>query len=119
MCINVSRQGGIVVHTEHCPNNAQLEEKRKIDVFWAQKIDRKYPALLKIVGTNGSNFLFKVVTTINAANVSVAEMNSQTNNNLETTIKLKVLTENLSQLERLIANIKKISDVYSVERDFR
>lgn len=115
----VSRQGGIVVHTEHCPNNAQLEEKRKIDVFWAQKIDRKYPALLKIVGTNGSNFLFKVVTTINAANVSVAEMNSQTNNNLETTIKLKVLTENLSQLERLIANIKKISDVYSVERDFR
>ncbi|MDY0277623.1 MAG: bifunctional (p)ppGpp synthetase/guanosine-3',5'-bis(diphosphate) 3'-pyrophosphohydrolase [Acholeplasma sp.] len=115
----VSKQGGIVVHTLHCPNASTLNETRKIEVFWSNNINRKYPALLKINGTSNPNFLFSVVTTINASNISVAEMNSQTTNNLETIIRLKVLVDNLIQLDKLIVNIKKISDVYSVERDFR
>lgn len=115
----ISRQGGIVVHTDLCPNASSLDQSRKIDVYWATNTNRKYPTLLKIIGNNNPNFLFSVVTTINASNVSVAEMNSQTTASLETIIKLKVIIEDLNKLERLIVNVKNISDVYSVERDFR
>ncbi|WP_162140310.1 RelA/SpoT family protein [Haploplasma axanthum] len=115
----VSKQGGLVVHTTNCPNNSSLDLSRKIEVYWAEKIDRKFPALLKIVGRSTPNFLFSVVTAINASNVPVAEMNSQATQSLETTVRLKILVENLPQLEKLIVNIKKISDVYSVERDYR
>ena len=114
----ISRQGGIVVHTSLCPNAGTLDEARKIDVYWG-KTTRKYPALLKIVGNNNPNFLFSVVTTMNATNVSVAEMNSQTTSSLETIIKVKVIVDDLAMLEKLIVSVKNISEVYSVERDFR
>src|SRR5690554_1025341 len=113
----VSKQGGIIVHSLHCPNLANLSDKRIIEVSWAIEINRKFPSILKIIGNSKPDFLFDVVKTVNASNVSVAEMNSQTNQSLETTIKLKVLIEDKNQLEKLIANIQKISDVYSVERD--
>lgn len=113
----VSKQGGIIVHSTHCPNITSLSNKRMIEVSWAIEINRKFPSLLKIIGNSKPDFLFDVVKTINASNVSVAEMNTQSNQSFETTIKLKVLIEDKNQLEKLMANIQKISDVYSVERD--
>ena len=56
---------------------------------------------------------------MNATNVSVAEMNSQTTSSLETIIKVKVIVDDLAMLEKLIVSVKNISEVYSVERDFR
>lgn len=113
----VSKQGGIIVHTDFCPNIHNLEENRKIDVHWATKINRKFPTLLKIVGPNKPEFLFDIVKQINASSVSVAEMNSKSTQSYETVINIKVLIENREKLDKLIANVLKISDVYSVERD--
>jgi len=115
----VSKQGGLVVHSIKCPNNNSLDKSRSIKVFWDNQVNRKFPALIKIIGRNSSNFLFNVVNTINASNFSVAEMNSQSNAAFEIIVKVKVIIENLIQLEKLIANLNKISDVYTVERDYR
>lgn len=113
----VSKQGGIIVHAEFCPNVKTLDENRKIPVFWASEINRKFPTLLKIIGPNKPEFLYEVVKQINAASVTVAEMNTKTTNTLETIVNIKILIENREHLDRLISNIQKISDVYSVERD--
>lgn|SRR5690554_513570 len=115
----VSKQGGITVHLVQCHNVTVLGDERMIDVSWALEINRKFPTLLRIVGRSKPNFLFDVVKTINASSVLVAEMNSESNQRLETTIKIRIMIENKTQLERLIANIQKISDVYSVERDIQ
>lgn len=115
----IARQGGIVVHMKDCPNLKTLEEERMIEVFWSENIKRTYPILIKIIGSDSTNFLYEVVSAVNASSVSVAEMSSQTNTNLETIIKLKVTVEDRKQLQKLIINVKNITDVYSVERDFR
>ena len=113
----VSKTGGIIVHADFCPNVETLDKNRMIDVYWGTNISRKYPTILKIIGNNSQNFLFEIVKTINASNVQVAEMNSNTSQSLETIVKVKVLIEDKIQLERLIANIQKTQNVYSVERD--
>ncbi|MCR1808849.1 RelA/SpoT family protein [Haploplasma modicum] len=115
----VSKVGGIVVHDINCPNVISLDQKRKIEVYWAAKVDRKFPTLLKIIGPSKPTFLYDIVKIVNASNVNVAEMNSNTTQSLETVIKLKILIEDKEKLEKLIANIQKVSDVYSVERDYR
>lgn len=115
----VSKQGGIVVHIKQCPNVATLDDKRTLEVFWADNISRKYPVILRIVGSNHPNFLFDVVTSVNSSNVAVAEMNSQTNSSLETIISLKITISNIRELETLIANVRKVPNVYSVERNFK
>lgn len=115
----IARQGGIVVHSQGCPNVKTLEKERLIDVLWAENIKRKFPILIKIVGANTPNFLYDVVSAINASDVAVAELSSQTTQQMETIIKLKVTIENINKLDSLIINVKKVSDVFSVERDFR
>jgi GTP pyrophosphokinase len=112
----VSKHGGIVIHTLFCPNYTQLEENRLIDAFWSSNITRKYAAWLKIVGSNKPNLLSDVVSTVNANNISIAEVNAITNANLEMTIKIKVSVSNYSTLQNLVLNIRKITEIYSVER---
>ena len=102
-----------------CPNVKQLDQNRIVEVFWASNISRKYPALLKIIANTKPTVISDVVTSINSVSVSIAELNSQVVPSVETLLKVKVLVNDFAQLENLIVNIKKNSDVYSVERDYR
>lgn len=115
----VSKHSGIVIHAHFCPNIKQLEEDRLIEVFWANQITRKYPAWLKVVGTNRPTLLSEVVAAINAAQVAIAEVNARTTANLEMIIRIKVSVGNHTALQNLMLNVRKITDIYSVERDFK
>ena len=115
----VSKQSGIVIHSSFCPNTKQFEESRLIDVFWSPNLTRKYGALIKIVGIQKPNLLPDVITTINALGVQIVEVNATNKQHLEMIIKLKIIVTNISMLENVIVNLRKITDVYQVERDFR
>jgi len=115
----VSKQSGIVIHTSFCPNCKTFEENRLIEAFWSTNITRKYPAVMKIVGGNKSTLLTEVITAVNAQMISIAEVNAMTTTNLEMVIKIKVSITNAQSLQTLMVNLRKISDIYTVERDFK
>ncbi|MDY0074526.1 MAG: bifunctional (p)ppGpp synthetase/guanosine-3',5'-bis(diphosphate) 3'-pyrophosphohydrolase [Acholeplasmataceae bacterium] len=115
----VSKQSGIVIHASFCPNCKQFEENRLIEAYWSSDITRKYPTWIKLVGTNKPSLLADVITTVNASSIAIAEVNAMTTTSFEIIIKLKVSILNSSQLQTLMANLRKISDIYSVERDFK
>ena len=115
----VSKTSGIVIHATFCPNCKQFEENRLIESFWSNQITRKYPTRIKIVGTNKPTLLTEAVTAVNAQSISIAEVSALTTSNQELIIKFKVLISNASNLVSLMANLRKISDVYSVDRDFK
>jgi len=115
----VSKQSGIVIHTSFCPNCKTFEENRLIEAFWSTNITRKYPAVMKIVGGNKPTLLTEVITAVNASMISIAEVNAMTTNSLEMIIKIKVSINNAQALQTLMVNLKKISGIYTVERDFK
>jgi len=115
----VSKQSGIVIHATFCPNCKQFEENRLIEAYWAQDITRKYPTWIKIVGSNKPTLLTEVVTAVNATQTSIAEVNAMRTSTLEMIIKIKVSISNSAQLQSLMVNLRKVSEVYSVERDFK
>jgi GTP pyrophosphokinase len=115
----VSKTNGIVIHHAACPNCKQFDENRLLEVFWSDKIERKYPTRIKIIGTARPTLLTEVVTAVNAMSISIAEVNAMTSSNLEMTIKLKILITDFKALQNLMANIKKVSDISNVERDFK
>ncbi|MBN2299911.1 MAG: bifunctional (p)ppGpp synthetase/guanosine-3',5'-bis(diphosphate) 3'-pyrophosphohydrolase, partial [Acholeplasmataceae bacterium] len=102
-----------------CPNCKQFEDNRLIEAFWSNKITRKYPTWIKVVGGNKSTMLTDVVTAINASSVSIVEVNALTTNNLEMIIRIKISITNTQVLQQLMVNLRKISEIYSVERDFK
>lgn len=115
----VSKQSGIVIHATFCPNCKQFEDNRLIEAFWSDKITRKYPNWIKVVGGNKPTMLTDVVNVINASSVSIAEVNAMTTNNLEMIIRLKLLISDAQALQQLMVNLRKISEIYSVERAFK
>jgi len=115
----ISKTSGIVIHTSFCPNCKQFEDNRLIEAFWATNISRKYPAWIKIIGGNKPTLLTEVVTTVNAQSIAIAEVNAITTTSLELIVKIKVSISNSNTLQQLMVNLRKISDIYTVERDFK
>lgn len=113
----VSKGNGIVVHHANCKNAKIFQQERLINLSWASNIDRKYPVSIKIYAMTNMNLLVEIMNTISLSNMNLLAVNAVNNNNLETVVKLKVLAKDLSELEKMIYNMKKIKYVYNIERD--
>jgi GTP pyrophosphokinase len=112
----VSKNSGIIVHTNECPNRDGLDPKRLIEVKWADNVNRKYATWLKVLGAGRPNILTDIISVINAQGVSIAEINAKTPTQFDFQVSIKVLVDDLHSLVSLMTNIKKVEAVYSVKR---
>jgi len=115
----VTKGAGIVIHRTDCPNVKSYDKNRLIKALWGTNVKRKYATWLKIVGTTRENLLTEIIQMTNSIGVSIAEVSLISNPNLESIIKLKVSVNNKTELNNLILNISKVSQIYLVERDQR
>lgn len=115
----ISKTSGIVIHASFCPNCKQFDDNRLIEAFWSTEIDRSFPTRIKVIGTSKPTLLTEVVTAVNAQKVSIAEVNAITTSSLEMIIKLKILVKDQNALQGVMVNLRKISDISTVERDYK
>ncbi|MCR5350548.1 MAG: bifunctional (p)ppGpp synthetase/guanosine-3',5'-bis(diphosphate) 3'-pyrophosphohydrolase [Acholeplasmatales bacterium] len=113
----VTKGYGIVVHHCNCKNAQTFAKERIIELNWATNITRKYPVSIKIEATSNMNLLVEIMNTVSLSNMSILAIHANTNNNLETMVKLKVLTSDLVELEKMILNLKKVKYIFNIERD--
>lgn len=113
----VTKGNGIVVHHQNCKNAKSFQRERLIPLAWATSPGRKYPVSIKIYATSNMNLLVEIMNTVSASGMSILAISANSNSNLETVVKLKVMTSNLVELEKMIVNMKKIKFVYNIERD--
>ena len=113
----VTKGNGIVVHNSICKNIENFQKERLIELSWASNINRKYPVAIRIEATSSMNLLVEIMNTVSASNMSILAINAITKSQLETIVKLKVMTSNLAELEKMILNLKKVKNIYSIERE--
>ena len=108
----VSKGQGIKVHRADCPNIAN--ERRLIDVEWdPQKPDIRYEASIKIFSKDRSYLLTDLVTVV----ANLTAVNSQANaEDLSATTSMSFMVSDLEHLETIMANLRKVDSVISVER---
>ncbi|MBF0580279.1 bifunctional (p)ppGpp synthetase/guanosine-3',5'-bis(diphosphate) 3'-pyrophosphohydrolase [Erysipelotrichaceae bacterium RD49] len=113
----VSKGKGVKVHRKDCPNIAK-ENKRLIPVYWADDLeDKSYSVYLQIDSEDRNYLLSDLVTCFQQNGVSIKSINSTVDNeSLMATTKTEVGIKNADQLERLIANLKKVRSVVEVTR---
>ncbi len=113
----VSKGKGVKVHRKDCPNIAK-ENKRLIPVYWADDLeDKSYSVYLQIDSEDRNYLLSDLVTCFQQNGVSIKSINSTVDNeSLMATTKTEVGVKNADQLERLIANLKKVRSVVEVTR---
>ena len=112
----ISKGTGIAVHRTKCNNLQSLDENRYIEVFWGTDTSRLYTVSIKIIVANRDNVLAEIINSITSSRGKVTQVAASTNKLLEGVVKLKVSIHNKKELQNVIVNLQKISDVYSIER---
>ena len=113
----VTKGNGIVVHHCQCKNAKGFQNERLIPLTWATNPGRKYPVSIKVYAMTSINLLVEIMNIVSANGMSILAISANNNNNLETVVKLKVMTNSLIDLEKMILNMKKVKFIYNIERD--
>ncbi|HEY8364737.1 MAG TPA: bifunctional (p)ppGpp synthetase/guanosine-3',5'-bis(diphosphate) 3'-pyrophosphohydrolase [Haloplasmataceae bacterium] len=113
----VTKGKGITVHKIDCRNVTESEKERVIEVFWSDNLDsRKYELDLLITAFNRKNILMDIINTINSLNVNLIGIHANVDKDSTIKVKLKIMIENVDRLNQLALNLKKVKDIYFVER---
>ena len=113
----VTKGNGIVVHHINCKNAKTFQKERIIPLSWATNPGRKYPVSIKIEATSNMNLLLEIMNTVSASGMSILAINANSSSTLETIVKLKVMCNNLLDLEKMILNLKKVKYIFNIERE--
>ena len=113
----VSKGAGIKVHRKDCPNVLK-DKARLINVEWdANKPEIKYEANLKIYSKDRNYLLTDLVTVIAQYKANILAVNVVANReDLTASAAITIIVSDLNQLNTIIANLRKVESVISVER---
>ena len=113
----ISKGNGVKVHRRDCPNVAN-EKSRLIDVECDDRREpRKYEATIQIYSHDRNFLLTDLMTVISQCKASLQNINSSVNQEeLTVSTKIMLLVDDYDHLKTLIANLKKVNSVVSVER---
>lgn len=116
----VSKGSGIIVHRYECPNTRNSEQNRFIEVFWDKEACTKtFETIISILSYDRRNILTEIINALNSTSISILTITNNKTKNGELLIKVKLSVKDVDTLENAMVNLKKISDVYSVERVIR
>ena len=114
----VSKGSGIIVHRYECPNVRNADPNRFIDVYWDKDavLQKSFESVITILSFNRKNILSDIINVLNATTVSISTISSTKTRQGELLTKIKFFVKDVDIIDNAIANIKKVSDVYTVER---
>ncbi len=113
----VTKGQGIKVHREECPNVANHLE-RLIDVEWDNvHPEAKYEARIRVYSKDRNYLLTDLVTCISQFKANILSLNIVANQEeLTATASLTLVVSDKEHLEIIMANLRKVNSVISVER---
>ena len=114
----ITKGRGISVHRADCPNVRLEGNERYIDVAWdINSVAATYAVEIQIALNNQTGVLNQVLATVTEMRLNVVGVNARVSNNEQITdVSLTVEIKNSSILSRLMTNLRRIKDVYSVSR---
>lgn len=113
----ITKGQGVKVHRKDCPNVIN-EKQRLIDVEWDENIEQKTYEVKLLVKSSDRNFLLSdIVTVVSQCKAGLQHVDSSVDEDkVSATTKMTVVVEDAAHLQSLIANLKKINSVKTVER---
>lgn len=114
----ISKGEGVKVHRADCPNMANVHE-RLIDVQWDDgDAERTYSADIFVLAHDRQFLLTDLMTAVSQYKAPLNAINAAVNREtLISTIKMQIIVHDLDQLNVVMANLRKVESIISVERD--
>jgi guanosine-3',5'-bis(diphosphate) 3'-pyrophosphohydrolase len=116
----ITRGRGVAVHTRACPNvqNLMYQTERRIAVEWGGESAATFPVQLSIRGKDRAGLLAEITAVISGAGSNIRSLESRPDRqNARIEASLEIVDRR--QLETILANIRKVSGVFGVERVYQ
>lgn len=113
----ISKGNGIIIHRVTCPNVEKASPERFINVYWDKDFSgRIFDTTLKIIALDRRNLVADMINILNGCNVTIASVTSTKNRTGDCMAKFKLQVSGLNYLNNAILNLKKIPEIYQIER---
>jgi GTP pyrophosphokinase len=107
----ITRGRGVTVHRIDCPNVANFEDERLIQVSWEGVEEKPYPAKVKIKCLNKPGMLGRICTMLADMDVNIDSGNFESKVDGTTLLNFTVEVKDLDQLYSALAEVKKLKAV--------
>ncbi len=114
----VTRGRGVSVHRKDCVNIQDLisQEDRMIDVYWFNNNQSSYNVDIEILANDRNGLLADIIKQIASVKTRLIAVNSKVNKEKIVVTDVTVEVENLEDLNNILKALRKINNVYEVNR---
>ena len=113
----ITRGRGVTVHKVDCVNASNEETERMVEVSWATTTSANFDAAIQIVAYDRVGLVGDIAMYLGNMKVQISAISAKTEpKNKIITISLVIQVSSKEQLNRLIRQLKKRSDVLEVYR---
>ena len=109
----ITKGSGITIHHAEC-HNAKIDG-RIVPVKWDDEHSNSFNAKIKVTALDRKNVLGDIIQKLTVINANITELNALTSNDT-IIINLSLSVRNIDQLVSVVNTIKRVKDVFSVER---
>jgi GTP pyrophosphokinase len=116
----VTRGRGVAIHSQNCRNveNLLYESERRVPVEWVSTSESRFPVRLVIRTEDRPGMLASITAAISDAKCNIRTLETRPNN-MQARTEVSLDVADRKQLERILANIRKIQGVLDIERLYR
>jgi GTP pyrophosphokinase len=115
----ITRGRGVSVHREDCANLPEAvgeDGERVIEVDWVDSVDANYSVEIEITGHDRRNLLNEVLQAVSESKTTISAVSGRSDKNKLALIHMTILIRNIDHLHSVVEKIKRVQDVYSVQR---
>jgi len=117
----ITRGRGVSVHRIDCSNipavNADDEEAaRVIEVEWEEAVEANYSVEIEILGHDRRGLLNEVLQAVSESKTNISAVSGRSDKNKMSIIHMTILIRNKDHLQSVVEKIKRVKDIFSVQR---
>lgn len=115
----ITRGRGVSVHRSDCANipvGDSDEGNRVIEVEWVDSVEANYSVDIEITGHDRRGLLNEVLQVVSESKTIISAVSGRSDKNKMALIQMTILIRNIDHLQSVVDKIKRLKDVYSVQR---
>lgn len=116
----ITRGRGVSVHRMDCLNipfgSDGEEAERVIEVEWEDNADANYSVDIEITGHDRRGLLNEVLQAVSESKTNISAVTGRSVKNKMALIHMTILIRNIDHLTAVVEKIKRVQDIYSVQR---
>ncbi|WP_323847772.1 MAG: RelA/SpoT family protein [Phytoplasma sp.] len=112
----ISKGQGIKIHRKQCPNLYKNNSDGMISAYWHNNSKSKYFTWIFLIISRDPSVFIDINKKINLLGINILKMNVINYKTSETKIRLKILINNIQEIDKLISDLSQLPNIYQIYR---